>query len=330
MAKLLYFLLLIPLLSCSSKNEVASKTDADIYKPKGVYASSFGNESALDHSEVQGSLIRVKWRDLEPTQGNFDFSILENYLLAIKSRNLKWSLGILGGESSPDWLVDSYGAGSFEISNYDNTIKRIPKAWDPKINERLSILADALANAYADDEDLALVYIPQMTANGIEGHFNGVPTATLTAAGMTAENWIASVKETAVIFANAFPSKALAVEVHDIMGQTSIPNQIITDLWNDNSLNQRVGAAIWWISGKTSYQTSLLQALTDFPGDIYAQAIGRSDQTERFQDDTYTTIFSQAETMGVRYIELWEYEFVHDTYPEAFESFNNYSAINFE
>lgn len=284
----------------------------------------------MDNKQVNGSLIRVTWSDIEPRKGEYDFSKIEQFLIPIKLRNIKWSLGIIAGGDSPNWLIDDYGAEYFEITRVDEALKRIPKIWDSKVNERLAYLAQALADSFADDEDLVLVYVPQMTANGIEGHFNGVPTAQLTNVGLTADNWVKSVKETTKIFANAFSNKAIAVEIHDVMDNTSIPKQIMTDLWNDNDLNHRVGAAIWWISGKTTYQANLLEALTIFPGDIYAQAIGRSDQIERFEDDDFTSIFNQAKTIGIRYIELWEYEFVNNTFPLDFENFNNYSNITFE
>ncbi|MCI2228118.1 hypothetical protein MC378_02985 [Polaribacter sp. MSW13] len=331
MNKFLFYFILIFSSSCvSNQKDILSENNGNVIKPKGLYASSFGNESALDHTEAKGSLIRVRWKDIEPTKGVYDFSAIEEKLSIIKSREKKWSLGIIAGSDSPEWLLTDINVGFFEIIDFNNNVKKIPKIWDSKVNERFTYLAQKLASNYNNDDDLTLVYIPQMTANGIEGHFNGVSTTELIHAGLTADKWINSVKETASIFANAFSNKALAVEVHDIMGDTSIPNQIMTDLWNDTSLNQRVGAAIWWISGKTTYQPYLINTLTNFEGDIYAQAIGRSDQTERFENNDYTTIFSQAKIMGVRYIELWEYEFVNNTYPLAFESFNNYADINFE
>ncbi len=330
MNKFLFSLLLIVLFSCSSNNITTVEETTNTFKPNGLFSSSFGNESALDNNQIKGSLIRVKWSDLEPSKGVYDFSKIDQFLLAIKSRHLKWSLGIIAGGDSPDWLIDSFGATYFEINGIDNTIKRIPKIWDAKVNERLTYLAQALEEAYANDEDLVLVYVPQMTANGIEGHFNGVTNTELINAGFTADKWVNSVKETAKIFANSFSNKAIAVEVHDIINDTSIPNRIITDLWNDSSLNKRVGAAMWWISGKTTYQPNLINVLSDFPGDIYAQAIGRSDQIERFKDNDYTSIFSQAQTIGIRYIELWEYEFVNNTFSTAFENFNNYTQLSFD
>ena len=330
----LTFLIIIFLFSCNSddNNSILENSDitTDITKPKGLYTSSFGNETALDNNQVKGSLIRVKWSEIEPKKGIYDFSSIEQFREIIKVRNLKWSLGIIAGGDSPLWLTESIGADYFEIIGIDNAVKRIPKIWDTIVNERLALLAEALSKEYNEDEDLVLVYVPQMTANGIEGHFNGVTTDELLDAGLTSDKWVNAVKETARIFANAFTKKAIAVEVHEIMGDTSIPNRIMTDLWNEPSLNHRVGAAMWWISGKNTYQPNLLNALIDFPGDIYAQAIGRSDQPSRFENNDYTTIFEQAQTIGVRYMELWEYEFVNNTFPQEFESFNEYANTNFE
>ena len=317
--------------SCSSDDTtvISSDNDESITKPKGVYTSSFGNSLVLDHTQVNGALIRVKWSDIEQEEGVYDFSAISQSVSTIKLKNQKWSLGIIAGGNSPDWLTGSYGADFFEIT-FQNTLRKIPKIWDPKVNKKLADLANTLANEFGQDEDLQLIYIPQMTTNGIEGHFNGVTSEELISIGFTADNWVNSVKETAKIFANAFINKAIAVEIHDIMNDTSIPNRIMTDLWNDNTLNQRVGVAMWWISGKTTYQPNLVNALTDFPGDIYAQAIGRSDQTERFENNHYPTVFSQAEQIGVRYLELWEYEFTNNTFPQEFENFNDYANTHFE
>jgi len=333
MNKLIFFVIILLAFSCNTNNDDTTGNNVNlekITKPKGIFSSSFGNELALDNIHTKGSLIRVTWKDIEPNQGVYDFSKIEQFLSALKSRNLKWSLAIIAGGDSPSWLIDKLGVDYFTITSRDNTLKRIPKIWDSKVNQRLELLAQALASTYGSNDDLELIYVPQMTTNGIEGHFNGVTDAELTTAGVTSTNWVNSVKETAKIFATAFTNKAIAVEVHDIMHDTSIPTKIMTDLWNDESLNHRVGAAIWWISGKTSYQPNLIDALTLFPGDIYAQVIGRSDQTERFENNDYTTVFSQAKKIGIRYIEVWEYELVNNTFPQEFNDFNEYATTSFE
>ena len=66
-------------------------------------------------------------------------------------RNL-WLLGIIAGGDSPYWLTESIDADYFEITGVDNTVKRIPKIWDTRVNERLGFLAEALSNEYNEDE----------------------------------------------------------------------------------------------------------------------------------------------------------------------------------
>ena len=326
MTKYIFASIVFILFSCSIKDENRNLT---IVKPTGIYSSSFGNELALDNEFTRGALIRVKWRDIEPEMGVFNFTELNDKLHKIKKRNLKWSLAIIAGGDSPNWLIDNIKASYFEISGIDNTTKRIPKIWDSLVNERIEVLAKKLGETYGNDKDLVLIYVPQMTANGIEGHFNGVSKKTLSDAGLTADNWVTSVKETSKIFAKAFSNKAIAVEVHDIMDDTTIPYRIINDLWNDTSLNHRVGAAMWWISGKTNYQSNLIDFLKSFEGDIYAQVIGRSDQTYRFENNAYSSVFEQAKQLNIRYIEVWEYELINNTFPEIFKTFNVFTDEHF-
>ena len=170
--------ILIVLTACSQggNNESDADAEAEISKPKGMYTSSFGGASALDHESVRGGLIRVKWQDLEPLQGQFDFSKVEEQLVEIKSRGLNWSLAVIGGGTSPDWLIDSVGVDFFEIIDGEGSPRNLPKIWDPRVNENLMALAQELAATYGIDDKLVLVYIPQMTKNGIEGHFNGLST----------------------------------------------------------------------------------------------------------------------------------------------------------
>jgi hypothetical protein len=212
---------------------------------------------------------------------------------------------------------------------------RLPLFWDTTVQERLGQLARALAQKFGSDPALQLVYIPQMTANGIEGHLQGVDMAQLVQAGYSDDAWVNATGKTARAFAAAFSTKALAIEVHEINSSSSVPARIIDDLWNDASLQQRVGAAMWWLSGRTDYQAELLGVLANFPGDIYGQAIGRSDQASRFGNNYYRTVFTQARQLGLRYVEPWEYEFgsgsnsANGAWDETLADFNRWTESNF-
>jgi hypothetical protein len=86
---------------------------------------------------------------------------------------------------------------------------------------------------------------------------------------------------------------------------------------------------MWWISGKIDYQSDLVRAIERFPGDIYGQVIGRSDQAYRFPGGDYSAVFEQAEELGMRYIELWNYEFENHTHDGQLEAFNIYCKKQF-
>ena len=307
----------------------ASTSDKAITKPIGAYSSVVGEGAAMAHPQALGGLIRVKWNELESVKGEFDWDLVYRQIerMDLYSENKFWSLAIIAGKESPEWLYDE--VPSFEIPSQQGNL-RIPKFWNQDVQMHLADLAGALAIEFGDDPRLMLVYLPQMTSNGVEGHFNGVPYDTLEAAGLTPERWIDAVIEAATSFAVALPDKAIAVEVHTILGESDIPEAIINELWEDPQLNQRVGAAMWWISGKEDYQADLVDVLREFPGDIYGQVIGRSDQLDRFEGEDYASVFEQAKELGMRYIEPWEYEFRNNTHDELLEDFNLWALSNFD
>ncbi len=308
-----------------------------IDKPTGAFSSSVGGGLALSNEHALGALVRVQWQELEPVKSGYNWAAIDDQVAAMDAHSAgkPWSLAIVAGSASPTWLYDT-GVASFQVL-WRQVLVTVPKFWNPLLQSHLADLADALSQRYNDDPRLKLVYLPQMTSNGIEGHFNGVSAEDLKA---TADDeqydpedfewlWVDAVKQAAGSFSQALDKKAIAVEVHEMLGSAEIPETIINDLWNDPALSQRVGAAMWWISGNTDYQSDLIDVLQSFPGDLYGQVIGRSDQLDRFPDGDYTAVFEQAKSLGMRYIEPWEYEFKNNTHDQAIEDFNRWSADTF-
>lgn len=324
-------LLSLPFLSCRKKNSTASSstsgtTTQTVAKPKGIFSSAGSTSSAvLNHAETRGVLIRAFWKDIEATEGSFNFTAIDNQVNAVKAANKKYSLAILaGGIGSPDWLITQRAAPYFDYT-FRGLPYKLPLIWNSTVLTYLGKLADKLAEKYNSDTSLMLVYIPQMTANGIEGHLNGVSQSAFATAGYTESKWIDASLQNAKKFATAFSNKALAFEVHDLFNSSTPAESIITNLWNDNTLNHRVGAAMWWISGNTTYQPGLITILQNFPGDIYCQVIDRSDNTASFPGGDYTKVFEQAKQVRARYIEPWDYEFTISNWNTVFHNFNSYS-----
>jgi hypothetical protein len=304
----------------------------NIYKPKGCSASAGAQASTLvlQHPQDRYHLITIKWSDIEPSPDDFSFTSLQNQIETVKSYKKKYALAIAsGGTGTPSWLIDTFNASFIDYTFRGTMPLRLPLWWDPIVQQRISLMVTALGNQFANDTSLALVYVTQMSANGNEGHLNGINMDTMYNHGFTPTNWINAAKQTTYYYTNSFPNKAIAFEVHEVDNSATIPSTIINDLYNDTSLCQRVGAAIWWLSGKTTYQTDLLAVLQNFQGDKYAQLIGNSSQPERFKDSLIATAFEQAKQLGIRYIEPWLYEYQNNTIDSLLLDFNNWSDSKF-
>jgi len=301
-----------------------------IQRPVGCFVGSNGtNPDAMAHPDARGVLLLDKWSNLEVTPGNFDFTDLDNKIAVVTDANQKYALAIAGGAfGSPAWLVDDLDVDYVDF-NYRNQDWRLPLWWDTIVQERLDLLITAIGDRYAQDTFLSHVYVSQMTINGIEGHLNGINMNSFAADGFTADRWTTSAKETTAKFAQAFPNSPIVFEIHEIDRDTVIPATIINELNDSPDLCGRFGLAMWWISGKISYQSDLLEFIGNFEGDKYAQVIGRSDQPQRFQDSLYGTVFTQAKALGIRYIEPWPYEFQHHTHDSLFHDFNIWADANF-
>ncbi len=332
MKRACHFLVLVAVMlgtSCkkNSSSSSGSQTVISIAKPTGVFSSAGSTSSTvLDHNELKGVLIRALWKDIEPTEGNFNFSSIDAQVSSTKAKGKKYSLGIIaGGIGSPDWLITQKGVPYFNYLFQGTMPYKLPLIWDSNVLLYLGKLADKLAGKYDSDPSLLLVYVPQMTANGIEGHLNGFDKNAFAAAGYTETKWIDASVQNANKFASAFSNKALAFEVHDLFSSTVPASTIINTLWNDNTLNHRIGAAMWWISGGTTYQPNLLTALENFPGDIYCQVIDKSSNASSFPNNDYSKVFEQAKKIRARYIEPWDYEFGLTTWNNLFHDFNAYA-----
>lgn len=327
---------------------VSNALGKEVEKPTGAYASKI-TPRAVQNKLMKGGLVRVTWTEIEPRPGQFDFQPIEQQVRLLKPE-MNWTLAIHGGWTStearqnvpgpraerlslsPAWLVSDLHVETFAMSFRGNHVQ-MPKYWDPRVQKRLKAMLQAVGNKYQTDQRLKLIYVPQMTSNGTEGHFNGVPPETLLqAAGLDPRDtnaekkfgdlWVKAAGEATQSVLEAFPEKAVAFEVHELFRSTDIPAQLIQEFENKAKYEGRVGLGMWWISGKTTYQGNLVTLLKNYNGDLYGQVIGRSDQKDRFENRDYNTVFQQAEALGMRYIESWNYEFENHTCDETLQKFN--------
>lgn len=299
-----------------------------ISKPTGTFASTGPTVSPTlaGHAQAKGVLIRIKWSDLEPTPGQFDFSALDSNISVVTNAGKDWSLGVLAGQFAPSWIYSSpYNVASMNLTFRGSPVS-VPKFWDTNLENRLQILADALAAKYSSNAKLRLVYLPQMTLNGVEGHFNGITASTLDSFGYTDQLWVDSILKTTDIFRKAFSTKPIAIELHYLHDSMIAPQAIMNAILTNAELKNQVGITIWWISGNTTYQPLLLDALKVFTqngGTGYAQLINKSSETTSFPNGDYTKVFEQAAELGIKYIEPWDADFNLGSWDNLFAAFNS-------
>ena len=335
-----------------------SENRSDVEKPRGVFTSTITSGS-IDHAQVKGGLIRIAWADLQPTRnGDLAFREIERRKDML-GRNQKWTLAIHGGwtsldesdpdyrnsnrkpalHMSPEWLETDALAETFEMEFRQITVK-MPKYWNDVVQAELKNMIEKVAARYADDPDLQMIYVPQMTSNGVEGHFNGVDhdilldAAGISSSARNAEQqfeaiWVDAALQASLSVAEAFPNKAVAFEVHEILDRIHAPQQIMNAFLQDPAFEDRVGIAMWWISGDETYQPDLIEVIQNYQGDLYGQVIGESTEPNRFENG-YAGVFAQAKQLCMRYIEPWNYEFENNTFDQEMADFNLFADQSFE
>src|SRR5262249_13657560 len=86
----------------------------------------------LDNPFISGVALQIHWRDLEPVQGQPDWSKLDELFAAAESSN-KWvQLLIFPGFFSPAWALEGARADQFPIQYGPSkgTVEKLPMPWD--------------------------------------------------------------------------------------------------------------------------------------------------------------------------------------------------------
>ncbi|MGH8675401.1 MAG: beta-galactosidase, partial [Burkholderiales bacterium] len=137
--------------------------------PTGIYASSIPTrlgaggrgthsvqEGDVTREFVSGVLVVVYWKDLEPTQGTRDWTLLDNEFDLADSYAKKVTLAVLNGPSAPAWL-ESAGAQMFTYTFRGTPGVKMPVPWDPIYLNAWTDFVAALGQRYADRPTIALV-----------------------------------------------------------------------------------------------------------------------------------------------------------------------------
>jgi hypothetical protein len=122
--------------------------------PSAVYADP----------NVDGIAIRARWSDVEPSEGNFDFSLLDGQIAAANSTSKSVSISLVAGIYSPSWVYAA-GASSFSTivdQKYTQAFcqpAQVPIPWDPVFLQKWTALIQAVGQHYANTPALGRMHI---------------------------------------------------------------------------------------------------------------------------------------------------------------------------
>jgi hypothetical protein len=218
--------------------------------PSGVWCScppsngiGYGSvvPSIAEKEYVQGILVRVVWKDIEPSNDSYNWSFIDNQIYAAQSFGKKIALAIGSGPNSPDWL---YLLGAQPISFSIPFNGTIPSPWDAIFLEQWKDFITELGNRYQNDSTIQLVYITNSSTNGFEMQLPFNPTPAYSELNYSDLVMIDSWKQIIDRFNDAFPNHYLTNDFHPVNSSNLIADSVYS--YANQTIGNRYGANAWW------------------------------------------------------------------------------------
>lgn len=262
--------------------------------------------AALDF--VDGFLVRVAWKDLEPSPGVYEWSLIDGQIQAADAAGKSIALAVVNGPLAPDWLAP-LGVEMF-FYRFRGEPAVMPVPWDGTYLGRWTGLVEAVGKRYAGEGVINLVYITNSTANGFEMQlpFAPVDTVNWTAAGYTDQRLEASWRASIDAFAAAFPDHNLSHEVHPVLGSDAVARSVTR--YAHQHYGDRIGTlgAWWMVHNALDVYPGMYDLLVQSSLVSHAQVQVANSFTatpERFGLDGLAGVIDLAIDSGIGYMEIW-------------------------
>ncbi|HAU91245.1 MAG TPA: hypothetical protein DCW59_02700 [Alteromonas sp.] len=194
---------------------------------------------------VTGSLVRVSWKAINPSEGVFDFTPLENELAAAAELDASISLAILDSKEMPQYVMD-------QCETFDYTFRGEAATtclpWDSYYQQFKAELVSRLGAQFDSHPNLRGVYMSYAAmSNGIEMHWR-VDENEFTAAGYTPDRLEQSYNDVMDMYAEAFATTPILMEIHTVFDESHLAENAFNHCYD--TLGSRCGVAIWWCASR--------------------------------------------------------------------------------
>ncbi|MDQ3197696.1 MAG: beta-galactosidase [Verrucomicrobiota bacterium] len=173
--------------------------------------------SVLTNPDVDGITLRQGWTDLEPTEGNFDFSYLDSAVASCVANGKKILLRIATQNGKPAWVTAAVAAngGSFFTFDDNGTSTTIPVFWDPTFLAKKKAMIAALGAHFSSNP--AIKVVAASFANATSEDWNVPHTQEYVtqwlALGYTSEKMLDAGKQIIDATMIAFPNQVVTMAV---------------------------------------------------------------------------------------------------------------------
>lgn len=296
--------------------------------PTGVYVSggpttpmnSSVKASNANFSFVSGVLVRLNWKDLEPTDDAFDWTLIENQIDSANHYGVQISLAVGAGDNLPDWLLPQIETYSFNFMG-DVATRAVP--WDAAFLSEWSEFVLALGNKFDGVPTISMVYITNASANGFEMQLpSGAVVPDWSTLGYSETSIINSWKTVIDAFDEGFPNSFLSNDFHPILGSNTPADSIYN--YASTTIGGRYGASAWWWSqhNTTVYpsQFDLLQnSASNSFATVQVARSGTQDSALLGAGGLYGAL-QTAKDVGICYWEIWEQDIVNTNFHPLFDT----------
>lgn len=171
-------------------------------------------QSVLTEAQIAASdfvVPRDRWKYLEPHPGDYDFSRLDSQIQRAKKAGKKFVLPVMtGADCTPDWVQG-------------DRVNGVLVPWSAHLAASYDLLHELLADKYANDPMLGMVWITGPTIPSQEMHVNGFDSAP----GFTADKMARAWFDTIDTIANLYPNVSATLSISTQKPVLSYLDQVI-------------------------------------------------------------------------------------------------------
>ena len=175
------------------------------------------NLQALNNPYIRGVALQIRWRDIEPVQGNPDWSKLDQ-LFAAAEASRKWvQLLIFPGFFSPPWALEGVKTEMFPLQYGPGkgSVEPLPMPWDDIYLGRWFAFVKQLSERYGRSPAFRVVAAAGPTSVSAEFTLPSKPedVPTWLNAGYTPRKYIAAWQKTLQVYAADFPNQYISLSL---------------------------------------------------------------------------------------------------------------------